>query len=212
MKSLFDSGRVTQLLCIGAHPDDIELGAGGLVMRLVRNNPALKIHWVVFCGAAAERAMEARRAASVFADAGNLKVEVHAFRDAFLPWQGADVKVAFEDLKLDCAPDLVLTHYREDRHQDHRQLSDLTYNTWRDHNILEYEVLKYDGDLGRPNLYLPLSEEEAREKARRISEAYGSQQKRQWFDEETFLAMMRVRGVECNAPYAEAFYSRKMVL
>ena len=212
MKSLFDMARVERLLCIGAHPDDIELGAGGLVARLVRDNPSLSVHWAVFCGAEAERAAEARRAAMMFADNGAVEIEIHAFQDAFLPWQGAEVKSVFEEIKEAFEPDLVLTHHREDRHQDHRLLSDLSWNTWRDHTLLEYEILKYDGDLGQPNLYLPLTEDEARAKARKVYEAYPSQQRRSWFDAENFLALMRVRGVECNAPFAEAFHARKLAL
>ena len=212
MISLFDTTRVNSVLCLGAHPDDIELGAGGLIMCLAAQNPGLQVRWVVFCGADTDRAAEARQSASIFADNGALRVEIHAFRDAHLPWQGDAVKAEFENLKIDFAPDLVLTHLGQDRHQDHRLLSELAWNTWRDHNILEYEVLKWDGDMGQPNLYVPLSAEIAQRKARQVYESFPSQHGRHWFSEETFLALMRVRGVECNADYAEAFYARKLVI
>lgn len=212
MISLFGFERINRLLCIGAHPDDIELGAGGLVMRLARENPQLHIRWVILCGADPVRAEEARRGAASFTGrAAKVEVEIHQFKDAFLPWQGDPVKEVFEELKAGFDPDLVLTHSGQDRHQDHGLVSALSWNTWRDHVILEYEILKWDGDLGQPNLFLPLSREHAEGKARQIYETYASQHSRQWFSEETMLALMRVRGVECNAEYAEGFYARKLV-
>lgn len=213
MNSLADFSGVKRLLCLGAHADDIELGAGGLLMHLVRSNPSLEVRWVVLCGADSLRAEEARDSAALFtAGAGQVDVDVHPFRDAFLPWQGDRVKETFEKLKAEFDPDLILTHSGDDRHQDHRLVSELTWNSWRDHTIFEYEILKWDGDLGRPNLYLPMSEEAARHKVGQVFAAYPSQQGRQWFTEETFLALMRVRGVECNAAYAEGFFARKLVL
>lgn len=212
MISLIDQGQVQRLLCIGAHPDDIELGAGGTVMRLIEQNPGLQIRWVVMCGADPVRAEEARRSAQLFtAGADSVDVELHQFKDAFLPWQGDRVKAIFEALKGDFEPDLILTHWEQDRHQDHRLLSELSWNTWRDHAIWEYEILKWDGDLGRPNVFVPLSGELCQRKAGQLVASYASQQSRQWFSEETFMAFMRVRGVECNAGYAEAFYARKLI-
>lgn len=212
MNSLVDMHRVKCLLCLGAHPDDIELGAGGTVMRLIEQNPGLRIRWVVFCGSDPVRAEEARASAAIFTDgAGQVQVEVHGFRDAFLPWQGEPVKNLFETLKRDFVPDLILTHCDDDRHQDHRLLSQLTWNTWRDQQILEYEILKWDGDLGRPNLYVALDELLCRRKVRQALDAFPSQRSRHWFTEDALLALMRIRGVECSSGFAEAFYARKMI-
>jgi LmbE family N-acetylglucosaminyl deacetylase len=210
--SLVNLQSVNRLLCLGAHADDIELGAGGMVMRLIAQNPGIHIRWVVMCGADHARAEEARRSAALFtAGAAAVELEIHQFKDAFLPWQGDRVKAVFEALKADFVPDLILTHTDQDRHQDHRLVSELSWNTWRDHTILEYEILKWDGDLGRPNVLVPLSRELSLRKTSQIYASYGSQHSRQWFSEETFLALMRVRGVECNADYAEGFYARKLV-
>jgi LmbE family N-acetylglucosaminyl deacetylase len=203
---------VNRLLCIGAHPDDIELGAGGAIMRLLEQKPDLEIRWVVLTGADTERAAEARKSAALFTAGGsNVEVEVHGFRDAYLPWEGAQVKQVFEDLKRDFIPDLVFTHHNDDRHQDHGLVSELTWNTWRDHNIFEYEILKWDGDFGRPNVFVQLPEPVARKKVEQIVDAYATQQSRSWFNRENFLAMMRLRGVESNVEFAEAFYVRKLV-
>jgi LmbE family N-acetylglucosaminyl deacetylase len=203
---------VNRLLCIGAHPDDIELGAGGAIMRLLEQKPDLEIRWVVLTGADTERAAEARKSAALFTAGGsNVEVEVHGFRDAYLPWEGAQVKQVFEDLKRDFIPDLVFTHHNDDRHQDHGLVSELTWNTWRDHNIFEYEILKWDGDFGRPSVFVQLPEPVARKKVEQIVDAYATQQSRSWFNRENFLAMMRLRGVESNVEFAEAFYVRKLV-
>jgi LmbE family N-acetylglucosaminyl deacetylase len=210
--SLIDAKRINRLLCIGAHPDDIELGAGGTVMRLVEQNPGLHIHWLVLCGADPVRAGEARSSAALFtAGAADVRIEIHSFEDAFLPWQGEQLKKVFEALKNDFQPDLVLTHYEQDRHQDHRIISQLSWNTWRDHAIFEYEILKWDGDMGQPNVFVPIEEALSRRKVRQVYDSYVSQRQRHWFSEETFLALMRLRGVECNSGYAEAFYARKIV-
>lgn len=213
MNTLMDFSGVQRLLCIGAHPDDIELGAGGLIMQLARNNPELQIHWVVFCGADDIRANEARHsAAKVCTGVAHLDVEIHGFRDAFLPSCGESLKECFEALKNAFSPDLILTHYTLDRHQDHRLIGELTWNTWRDHAILEYEILKWDGDLGQPNVYSPLTPDAARFKVGHVYASFSSQHGKGWFNEETMLALMRVRGVECNAEYAEAFFARKLVV
>ncbi len=215
MIPLLDTRRVKRLLCLGAHCDDIEIGAGGTVMRLVEAHRGLEIRWVVMGGAEPARAEEARRSAALFTEgAGRVDVVVHGFRDAYLPWQGDKVKEAFESLAKDFAPDLILTHHEDDRHQDHTLVSALTWNTWRDHTILEYEILKWDGDLGQPNVFVPLDEGLCRRKVDRILDVYATQRSRRWFTEDAFLALLRLRGVECNSPsrYAEAFYARKMVL
>jgi len=204
-----------QILCLGAHADDIEIGCGGLILDMLRNQPAASVQWIVFSGNVA-RAREARAGARSFlGGARRTRVEVHRFRDGFFPYQGAEIKSVFEKLKRTIpAPDVVLTHYRDDRHQDHRVISDLTWNTFRDHLILEYEIPKYDGDLGSPNCYVPLAPDTCERKAANLMKVFGSQRDRHWFSPETFLGLMRLRGVECRAPegYAEAFYARKVVV
>ena len=215
MIRLTDTSRLRRVLCLGAHSDDIEIGCGGTLLRLIGDHPGLDVRWVVFCGADERRNAEARQSAARYlAGLNSSRVDVFEFRDAFMPFDGVAVKERFESLKRDFAPDLVFTHYRDDRHQDHRLLSDLAWNTWRDHQILEYEILKYDGDLGRPNVFAPLPEEICRRKVELLMTAFPTQANRQWFTEDTFWSMLRIRGVECNSPtkYAEAFHSRKMLL
>jgi LmbE family N-acetylglucosaminyl deacetylase len=202
-----------RLLCLGAHSDDIEIGCGGLLLRLAHTRP-LSVDWVVF-SAGGRRGAEAKRGAARFLEgAAQRRVTTHRFRDGFFPYGGAAIQAVFERLKRTVRPDLVLTHYRDDRHQDHRVLSDLTWNTFRDHCILEYEIPKYDGDLGTPNLFVPLDEATARRKVELIRDTFTTQRDRHWFADETFLGLMRLRGMECRAPdgYAEAFYARKTVL
>jgi LmbE family N-acetylglucosaminyl deacetylase len=204
-----------RILCLGAHSDDIEIGCGGLILELLAAQPATVVHWVVFSGDAA-RAREARASARSFLrGARRPAVATHRFRDGFFPYEGNRIKTVFEKLKQALpALDLVLTHYRDDLHQDHRVISDLTWNTFRDHMVLEYEVPKYDGDLGTPNCYVPIARATSDRKATMLMEAFGSQRDRHWFSPETFLALMRLRGIECRAPegYAEAFYARKLSL
>lgn len=215
MISLFDPRRIRRLLCLGAHSDDIEIGAGGTVMRLIAANPDIEVRWVVVGAGDSLRAEEARRSAALFtAGARGVEVTTLGFRDSYLPWQGDKVKEAFESLKTSFSPDLILTHHDDDRHQDHRLVSELTWNTWRDHPVLEYEIMKWDGDLGRPNVYVPLEESLCRAKVRHLLDVYETQRSRHWFSEDTFLALMRLRGIECNSPsrYAEAFHGRKIVL
>ena len=205
---------VGSVLLLGAHSDDIEIGCGGTVLRLIAQNPSLKVHWIVFSGRK-ERVKEAEASAARFlADAGARNVEVHQFRDGFFPSEQARIKTYFEELKARLEPDLIFTHYRDDLHQDHRVISELTWNTYRHHGVLEYEVPKWDGDLGQPNIFVPLSEEQARRKVEILMECFGSQSGRHWFDEETFNGLMRLRALECNATSrrAEAFYGRKVTL
>jgi LmbE family N-acetylglucosaminyl deacetylase len=207
------NGEPLRVLCLGAHSDDIEIGCGGTILWLRNQYPAAEFHWVVF-SAAGIRSDEARTSAKLFAGPGNLRGPVlKAFRDGFLPFEGARVKDFFEELKLQVSPDLIFTHTQKDAHQDHRLVSDLTWNTFRDHVILEYEIPKYDGDMGRPNVFVPLATEH-HEKVANIMDTFRSQHSKRWFQPETFLAVMRLRGMECNAPsgYAEAFYCRKLVL
>jgi len=202
------------VLCLGSHSDDIEIGCGGTILRLVEQYPGAVFHWVVLT-AAGVREAEARHAASLFVGPTALKnLLLKEFPDGFLPFVGAEVKALFEELKQTVSPHLILTHYRDDAHQDHRLVGELTWNTFRDHLILEYEIPKYDGDLGRPNVFVPLSQAHCKRKVRYLLEAFASQRSKHWFDEDTFFALMRLRGMECNAPggHAEAFYSRKLVL
>ena len=206
------TGAPLRVLCLGAHSDDIEIGCGGTVLRLAATVPRAEFTWVVLSGDA-QRAEEARRSAALFAGAAApTTVVVKEFRDGFFPYAGAGIKDFFESLKREDSPDVIFTHYRGDQHQDHRLVSELTWNTFRDHLILEYEVPKYDGDLGRPNWYVPLDESTCRTKARHLLDTFASQRDRRWFTEETFRALMRLRGVECAAPegYAEAFYAHKI--
>jgi LmbE family N-acetylglucosaminyl deacetylase len=215
MIQLTDTSRLKRILCLGAHSDDIEIGCGGTILRLVRDNPNLAVHWIVFCGADERRSREARESAANYV--GGLKeasVDVFEFRDAFLAFDGVQIKERFEQLKRAFTPDLIFTHFRDDRHQDHRLLSDLAWNTWRDHQILEYEIPKYDGDLAQPNVFAPIPEDLCRRKIELLMGGFPTQSTRQWFSEDTFWALLRLRGVECNSPtrFAEAFHSRKMLL
>ncbi len=203
-----------RLLCLGAHADDIEIGCGGTVLRLVAERPALSVRWVVFSGDEKRRG-EAEAGGRFFLESvRGAAVDVHGFRDGFFPSEQARIKEAFERIKAEYHPSLVLTHYRDDLHQDHRVVSELTYNTFRDHLVWEYEIPKYDGDLGNPNLFSPLSEEMARRKVAALLENFPSQRSHRWFAADTFLAMLRLRGIGCNAPagFAEAFYCRKCVV
>jgi LmbE family N-acetylglucosaminyl deacetylase len=203
---------VTRVLALGSHSDDIEIGCGATVLALTRARPDVEVTWVVL-GADGERANEARASAARFLNtAGRADVQVHGFRDGFLPYVGGDVKDVFESLKAEVDPQLVLTHARHDLHQDHRLVCELTWNTFRDHLILEYEVPKYDGDLGTPNVFVPITRELAEEKARLLLGAFPTQSGKHWFEAEVFLGLMRLRGMESRAPsgYAEAFTSRKL--
>ena len=202
------------LLCLGAHSDDIEIGCGGTVLRLVAEVPNLSVRWVVFSGGG-ERAVEARNSATAFLQGVKTsRVEVLNFRDGYYPFQGAEIKDFFESLKRDFEPSLVLTHWKGDAHQDHRLLADLTHNTFRNHMVLEYEIPKYDGDLGNPNFFVPLTRVQVRTKIDSILRHFPTQRGRGWFTEDTFLALTRLRGIGCNASegFAEAFHARKVVL
>jgi LmbE family N-acetylglucosaminyl deacetylase len=199
------------VLCLAAHCDDIEIGCGGTILKLLEQHRSLKVHWVVFSGTP-ERRKEAQRAAQVFLKGcRHATVEIHDFRDSFFPYDGKAIKEAFQALASKISPDLIFTHYRKDLHQDHRVVCNLTWNAFRNHWILEYEIPKYDGDLGRPNFFCGLDKRLCDRKIKNILSAFRSQSKKQWFTEDTFRALLRLRGVESNAPgrYAEAFYCRK---
>jgi LmbE family N-acetylglucosaminyl deacetylase len=204
--------RALRVLCLGSHSDDIEIGCGGTILRLIEQYSRCEFHWVVF-SATGEREVEARRGAECFAGSERLHTfRAEAFRDGFMPFEGSEVKTLFESLKT-ASPDLIFTHSRTDAHQDHRLIAELTWNTFRDHLVLEYEIPKYDGDLGRPNVYVPLESDLIDRKVRHLLDVFQSQRSRRWFDESSFRSLARLRGMECNAPSgsAEAFYGRKLV-
>ncbi|HUL49081.1 MAG TPA: PIG-L deacetylase family protein [Gemmatimonadales bacterium] len=205
------AGRPRRVLCLGAHADDIEIGCGGTVLQLA-DAGAVEFTWVVLSGAGV-RADEARCAASKFLGSAPATVIVQTFRDGFFPYDGGEIKAFFEELKQQISPDMVFTHYRADRHQDHRVVSDLTWNTFRDHLILEYEIPKWDGDLGAPNCFVPLETDTCHRKVEHLLTAFRSQTSKRWFTPETFQSLLRLRGIESGAPsgYAEAFYAHKIV-
>jgi LmbE family N-acetylglucosaminyl deacetylase len=216
MKALQLSGPGARLsvLCLGAHSDDIEIGAGAMLLTMMERGIRLDVHWCVLSGIG-EREREAKVSASDFLSAAeSSRVEVMSFEDGFFPEQGKAIKSWFEDLKGHVDPDLILTHRGDDAHQDHRQVSRLTWNTFRNHCILEYEIPKWDGDIGQPNLYVPVSASVLKRKVDLLMSHFGSQRSKQWFDAETFMGLARLRGMECGAPerYAEAFFGRKLVL
>jgi LmbE family N-acetylglucosaminyl deacetylase len=202
-----------KVLFLGAHSDDIEIGCGGTVLRLAHENPEIEITWVVF-SALGERGEEAKKSAHEFLrDVQYKQVISYQFRDGYFPYHGAEIKDIFEKLKHELTPDIIFTHYRLDSHQDHRVLCELTWNTWRDHLILEYEIPKYDGDLGNPNLFFALDRDHYERKIDLLMRFFRTQANKHWFSPETFNALMRLRGIECKSSdgYAEAYYCRKML-
>jgi len=206
--------RQLNVLCIGAHADDIEIGCGGTILKLLQTHPGCRVVWVVLT-AREDRKKEAVKSAIAFLQgAKSTKIITKAFRESYLPYQGEAVKEHFETLKRLIDPDLIFTHYRHDLHQDHRVICELTWNTFRKHQILEYEIPKYDGDLGRPNVYVPLARTVCDAKVQLLMDGFATQRSRQWFTEDTFYSLLRLRGIESNASekYAEAFYGRKLVL
>jgi LmbE family N-acetylglucosaminyl deacetylase len=202
-----------QVLCLGSHSDDIEIGCGGAILRLIDDFPDARFHWVVFSAIGVRKA-EAQASAEAFAGAHIERLLLKEFQDGFMPFNGSEVKATFEELKRGVDPDLIFTHQPHDAHQDHRLISELTWNTFRNHFILEYEIPKYDGDMGRPSVFVPLTDEMRKNKVSILINSFASQRQKSWFDESTFYGLMRLRGMECNAPsgYAEAFYCRKLAL
>ncbi len=202
------------VLCLGAHADDIEIGCGGTILKLLQSRNDVKIFWMVFGASNKERAREAEASANLFLRGAQEKtIDVKEFRDGFFPFQGAQIKELFESMKRNLNPDIIFTHYRDDLHQDHRVVCDLTWNTFRDHFILEYEIPKYDGDFGSPNFFVQLDDALSRKKISIILDSFRTQKEKHWFTEDTFLSVLRIRGIESCSPgrYAEAFYSRKTV-
>ncbi len=206
--------RVKRVLCLGAHSDDIEIGCGGTVLRMIEQSKSIEFYWIVL-SSNPRRAKEAESSANAFLGRARKKtVVVKSFRDGFLPYLGPPVKECFEELKKVFTPDVIFTHSRHDLHQDHRLVCELTWNTFRDHFILEYEVPKYDADLRSPNFFVPLSDAQARRKVNSLMRYFTTQQNKRWFREELFYGLMRLRAAEAASParYSEAFYCRKVVL
>ena len=212
---LANPGDRISVLCLGAHSDDIEIGAGAALLSMMERGAHLGVHWCVLSGGASDREREAKASAADFLSrAAKANVEILPFQDGFFPEQGSAIKSWFEALKARINPDIIFTHRRDDAQQDHRQVCRLTWNTFRDHFILEYEIPKWDGDIGQPNLYVPISEAVLQRKIDLLISHFGSQRSKQWFDAETFRGLARIRGMECRASerYAEAFFARKIAL
>lgn len=208
----FPRAGVQHILALGAHSDDIEIGCGGTLLTLLQYHPGATVHWVVFSGDG-QREDEARRSAAAFLQqAGQRHVDVCTFKDGFFPSQSAEIKEFCERLKTAVSPDVIFTHRLEDRHQDHRVLAELTWNTFRDHLILEYEIPKFEGDLGHPNLFVPLEASVSRRKIELLTTIFGSQRSRRWFTSDVFTGLMRLRGMEAGLAdgWAEGFYARKL--
>jgi LmbE family N-acetylglucosaminyl deacetylase len=207
-------GQHLSVLCLGAHSDDIEIGAGGTLLGWIAAGIHVEVTWCVL-SAAGSRAVEAKSSAAAFLDgAESVDVRLAEFRDGFFPFEGAEIKLWMEQLKPQVRPDVIFTHRRDDAHQDHREISGLTWNTFRDHLILEYEIPKWDGDIGHPNVYFPLTGHVLDRKLDILSSHFASQRSKDWFDEGVFRGLARLRGMECRASegYAEAFIARKVCL
>lgn len=207
------TGRSLRVLCLGAHSDDIEIGAGGTLLGLIEAGVELDVYWCVMSAPGPRYDEALAGAEAVLGRAGRRRVECLSFRDGFFPYQGAEVKVAMESLKAKFDPDVVFTHCRDDAHQDHREVCRLTWNAFRNHLILEYEIPKWDGDIGQPNFYVPLARSTLERKIEVLQAVFGSQRSKDWFDTDTFRGLARIRGMECRAPerFAEAFHARKLV-
>lgn len=211
---LIRPGEALSVLCLGAHADDIEIGAGGTLLHWLASGIRLDVRWCVLSAAGA-RASEAERSARDFMAGANLTdLKLARFEDGLFPQQETTLKRWMEELKAGPVPDLILTHRRDDAHQDHRAVSRLTWNTFRDHAILEYEIPKWDGDLGQPNIYVPFDETILERKVELLIAHFASQRSKDWFDAETFRGLARLRGVECRSArrYAEGFITRKLCL
>ena len=212
MKIKFDSKTPLKILCLGAHCDDIEIGAGGTLLKLFNEYEIEQVIWIVFASNEVRKAEAIKSAEMFLYGVSNKKIIVNTFRDGYFPFQGTEIKEYFEEIKNEISPDIIFTHYRNDRHQDHRMISDLTWNTWRNQFILEYEIPKYDGDLGIPNFFIELNKDYISKRNKIVIESFVSQQSKHWFDEATFNALSRIRGLESATLFAEAFYVRKLIL
>lgn len=214
MMPLVSLSGVLRILCLGAHCNDLEMGAGGTIARLIEQQPNMSVCWVIFGGESPVRVKEARKSARRYLRGpGKSEIILHGFREGFMPFQGEHIKECFDDLRSKFSPDLILTPHDTDRQPDHRLIAELTWNTWRDNTIIEYEIFEYSSELGSPNFYVPLSEDACRKKVSRLLKAFPSQTEQTWFTADAFWSTLRRRGVECNSPsrYAEGFYVRKFV-
>jgi LmbE family N-acetylglucosaminyl deacetylase len=209
-----DSNEPLNVLCLGAHCDDIEIGCGGTLLELLRTRSQVNVYWQVFTSTPSRREEAIQGAKRVCSGANSLEIDILDFRDGYLPYEGDAVKKACEETKTKFSPDLILTHYRSDLHQDHRKVSELTWNTFRDHLIWEYEIPKWDGDLGSPNVFVPLERSVAEKKISILQSVYNSQNNKKWFTDDLFLSILRIRGMECNSAsgLAEGFYVRKNIV
>ncbi|MFE0024063.1 PIG-L deacetylase family protein [Amycolatopsis sp. NPDC059021] len=206
------AGRLGEIVALGAHCDDIAIGAGGTLLALCAERPGLKVGALVLSGGGTEREDEERAALAAFCPGADIDVTVLKLPDGRLPSHWEEAKNALEDLRRRTDPGLILAPRTEDAHQDHRGLAKLVPTAFRDHLTLGYEIVKWDGDLGRPSVYQPLSPELAEQKVRLLQEHYASQRHRPWYDREAFLGLARIRGIECGARYAEAFDVKKLIL
>lgn len=212
MKFQISTDKPLNILCIGAHSDDIEIGAGGTILTFLKSYDVKSVYWQVFCSNE-QRKLEARKSAEMYlCDIKSKIIDIKDFRDGFLPYIGYDVKDHFEKIKANYKPDLIFTHYRQDLHQDHRLLCELTWNTFRDHFILEYEIPKYDSDIGNPNLFVEVEPKIVEKKIGLLLTCFKSQTNKHWFDELTFQSILRLRGMQCASEkgFAEAFYAEKI--
>jgi LmbE family N-acetylglucosaminyl deacetylase len=212
MNIQFEKKEPLNILCLGAHCDDIEIGAGGTLLKILKEYKIEQVTWIVFTSNDIRKSEALASAEQFLEGVTNKRIVIKNFRDGFLPFQGSEIKEYFEDLKKEVNPNLIFTHFREDRHQDHRLISDLTWNTWRSQFILEYEIPKYDGDLATPNFYVSLNEEYIYKKNQILIETFLSQKSKHWFNETTFSSLAIIRGLESAAQFAEAFYARKLIL
>ncbi|MBS0231895.1 MAG: PIG-L family deacetylase [Proteobacteria bacterium] len=206
--------RRMSILCLGAHSDDIEIGLGGTLLKWLRTGIELDVYWFVASAVGSRRNEAEKSAAAFLKGASSVCVELADFKDGYFPYQGADLKTWVESVRARISPDIVFTHRRDDAHQDHRELCKLTWNSFRDHVVMEYEIPKWDGDMGQPNLYVPIEAIDLERKLSLLEEHFGTQRKKDWFDAETFRGLARLRGMECRAEerYAEAFIARKLCL
>lgn len=200
-----------KLLCLGAHCDDIEIGAGNTLLKIFQEYEIEQVNWIVFTSNDIRKKEAITSAKKFLKNVSNKNIVINSFRDGFLPVQTELVKDYFESIKLTFSPDLIFTHYRDDRHQDHRLINELTWNTWRNHLILEYEIPKYDGDLGNPNFYVSVDKDIVDKRIKILMESFISQRSKHWFNEDTFMALLLIRGLESATKYAEAFYAPKTV-
>ena len=214
----FPLTRIQNILCLGAHADDIEIGCGGTLLKLKEDNPGLNVSWIVFASGPTRRQEADESAGRFLTGTDNPNVEINDFPDRYFPSQWSEIKDYFSKLagehSGDRTPDLILTHRLEDRHQDHRVIAELTWNAFRNHFVMEYEIPKFEGDLGQPNVFVPLTDEMVQLKTTTIMNCFTSQRDHHWFENETFRSLMRIRGLESNSPtrYAEGFYCRKLTL